>query len=204
MFYDILDKERLEILPLFTKLRERFYLAGGTALALQIGHRDSIDFDFFTDKDIDTVRLFEELREIFACHELLKTQDEKNTLSVIVDGSIMLSFMTYKYPLINPLIKEEYISIASKEDIACMKLSAISSRATQKDYVDIFFLLREVTLSELIGLTKEKLPSLDENLILKSLVFFDDVEMEPIKFTEGNAIDFSAVKKAIEEAVRKS
>jgi len=204
MFYDILDEKRKAILPLFKKLPSGFYLAGGTALALQIGHRDSIDFDFFINEDIDTDKFFEKLRDIFESHKLVKTQEEKNTLSIILNDSVRLSFMTYKYPIIKPLIIEPYIKIASKEDIACMKLSAISSRATQKDYVDIFFLLKEFTLKELLVFVKEKLPSLDEDLILKSLVFFDDVEMEPIKFTPGNDIDFFEIKSTLEEAVRRN
>jgi len=202
MFYNILDKERQEILPLLAKLPAGFYLAGGTALALQIGHRDSVDFDFFIDQDIDTNVLFEELREVFQDHELLKTQEEKNTLSVIIDGSIKLSFMTFKYSLLSPLIKEQYINIASKEDIACMKLSAITSRATQKDYIDIFFLLKEFSLSELLTLTKQKFPSLDENVVLKSLVFFEDVIKEPIKFTVGSEVDFREVENKLKEAVK--
>lgn len=68
MFYNILDQKRLALLPLFKSFKEGFYLAGGTALALQIGHRDSVDFDFFSEEDIDTKELFERLRKIFAGH----------------------------------------------------------------------------------------------------------------------------------------
>lgn len=202
MFYNILDKERQSALSLFGKLPQCFYLASGTALVLQIGHRDSIDFEFFTQDAIDTEILFENVREVFVGHTLVKVQDEKNTLSVIIDDSIKLSFMTFKYPLIRPLIKERDMSIAALEDIACMKLSAITARATQKDYVDIFFLLKKFTLAELLTFVREKMPSLDENIILKSLVFFDDIEPEPIKFIEGNEVDFSEIKNTLQDVVR--
>jgi hypothetical protein len=80
MFYNILDKKRLAILPLLKNFKADFYLAGGTGLALQLGHRDSIDFDFFLPKNIDTPKLFFTIRYIFKNHKILKVQEEKNTL----------------------------------------------------------------------------------------------------------------------------
>jgi hypothetical protein len=80
MHLEILDDNRKKILPLLSKIDGRFYLAGGTALALQIGHRDSIDFDFFTDSDINTEKLFDSVVEIFKDHKVVKTYTEKNTL----------------------------------------------------------------------------------------------------------------------------
>ena len=93
MYWDILDEKRKEILPFFSGLKKYgFYLAGGTALALMIGHRDSIDFDFFTEKDFDTEKLFDDLVYIFSIYEIERTRVEKNTLSVLVDGCIKISF----------------------------------------------------------------------------------------------------------------
>lgn len=78
MYFDILDEERLALLPYFTFTKaEGLYLASGTALALQIGHRDSIDFDFFIDRDVDTRVLFEKLREVFVGQSITKVQEEK-------------------------------------------------------------------------------------------------------------------------------
>ena len=76
MFYNILDKKRKNILPFLKNFKSDFYLAGGTALALQIGHRDSIDFDFFAPQDIDTKKLFEKIRDIFQDFEISKIQEE--------------------------------------------------------------------------------------------------------------------------------
>ena len=201
MFYNILDKKRKEILPLFKSFKKDFYLAGGTALALQIGHRDSVDFDFFTQKTIDTITLFKKLKKIFKNHTLLKIQEDKNTLSIIIDESIKLSFFTYKTKLISQLIKEDYINLAPIEDIACMKLAAITSRATNKDYIDIYFILQKLPLSVLLEKTRIKLPEIDTNLILKSLVFFDDVKKEPIRFKNNKNIDFKVIKSFIKKTV---
>src|SRR3989338_4314081 len=161
MFYNILDKKRLSILPLFRNFKNSFYLAGGTSLALQIGHRDSVDFDFFSKEDINTKELFELLRKIFKGHKLLKIQEEPNTLTVLIDESIKISFFTYKYKLIDKIIRDENITYASIQDIACMKLSAITGRASNKDYIDLYFILKLFSLSNLLGKSQDKYPELD-------------------------------------------
>ncbi|MBU4375122.1 nucleotidyl transferase AbiEii/AbiGii toxin family protein [Patescibacteria group bacterium] len=203
MFYNILDKKRLSILPLLNAFKKDFYLAGGTALALQIGHRDSIDFDFFCPKDIDTKKLFNKIKEIFKGRKILKTQEEKNTLSVFIDGNIRLSFLAYKYKLNEKLIDEKNIKLASAADIGCMKLSAIAGRASSKDYIDLYFILKIIPLDKLIKKANKIMPELDANLILKSLVYFDDIEKEPINFKNNNNVDFQQVKKFLIAKVKK-
>lgn len=203
MFYSILDKKRLDILPLFKSFKNDFYLAGGTSLALQIGHRDSIDFDFFSDNDINTARLFERLREIFKEHKLLKIQEEINTLSMLIDELVKVSFFTYKYKLIDKTISDENFIFASVADIGCMKLSAITGRASNKDYIDLYFILKLFSLSELLEKAHEKYPELDRNLILKSLVYFEDVTAEKIIFKNNNDIAFEEVKSRLRSEVKK-
>ncbi len=202
MFYNILDKKRLDILPLFKEFKKDFYLGGGTALALQLGHRDSADFDFFTEKNINTKELFEKIKEIFKGYKILKAQEEKNTLTVFIDNSIKISFFTYKYELLNKLVSEENFRLASVFDIACMKLSAITGRASSKDYIDIYFILKRFSLKYLLRGAKRKLKDIDESLILKSLVYFDDVEKEPIKFKNNNKISFLATQDFLKKTVK--
>jgi hypothetical protein len=83
-----------------------------------------------------------------------------------------------------------------------MKLSAITSRMTTKDYVDLYFILQKFSLSELLDLTKEKFPSLDTNLVLKSLVYFNDIIDEPIAYKHEHQIDFDLIKKSLESTVK--
>lgn len=203
MFYNILDKKRLAVLPLLKDFKRDFYLAGGTALALQLGHRDSLDFDFFSPKNIDTAKLFLEITDIFKEHKILKVQEEKNTLTVFIDHNIKLSFFTYKYRLLKKLIAEPNFRLASIPDIAAMKLSAIVSRATNKDYIDLYFILQKLSLADILGKLNKKLPELDVNLALKSLVYFKDVVKEPIKFKNNHNIDFASVKIFFEMEVKK-
>lgn len=201
MFYDILDKKRREILPLFKPFKKDFYLAGGTALALQIGHRDSVDFDFFSKKDIDTNEVFAKLKEVFKGYKIVKVQEEENTLTVIIDENIAVSFFGYKYKLIKPLVKEEYFNLASIEDIGCMKLSAIIGRKSNKDYIDIYYILQKVKLRYILDMARKKMPELDRNLVVKNLVYFKDIEASPIKFRNNNKVTLKEVEKYIKKSL---
>lgn len=202
MFYDILDKKRLDILPLFESFKNDFYLAGGTGLALQIGHRDSVDFDFFSSSDLDTEKLFNEFTDVFQEYDLLKIQEEKNTLGILIDNDINLSFFTYRYPLLNPLINEDNLHIASLDDTACMKLSAITGRASNKDYIDLYFILQKRPLDELLILSAKKFKDIDTNIILKSLIYFEDIEEEYIIFKNNNDTPFGAIKEFLRKKVK--
>ena len=200
---NILDDKRRKILPLFKNFsNDGFYLAGGTGLALQIGHRDSIDFDFFKDGDFDTVLLIEKINAIFVSHKLSITQQEKNTVSCLIDDSIQISFFGHRHKLLNPLLKDDYSNIASIADIGCMKLSAITGRHLEKDYVDLYFILQKMPISELLENFVKKYPNFDKTLILKSLVYFDDIAEEPILFKEGNNVSLETIKTFLQKTVK--
>jgi len=202
MHWGILDKNRKDILPLFSSFTEiGFYLAGGTGLALQIGHRDSIDFDFFVYGDYDTNILKNKIEEVFKGHKIIFTQEEKNTVSCLINDEIRLSFFGYKHNTIKPLIDTEYFKVASIPDIGCMKLSAITSRSVEKDYVDLYFILKTITLVELLNFCSIKYPSLDENLLLKALVYFDDIKEEKILFKEGHYVSLPEIKSYLQKIV---
>lgn len=203
MHYEILNKKRKNILPLLAELQDDFYLAGGTALALHLGHRESADLDFFTQKDIDTAKLTEKLKEIFKNYKFTKIQEEKNTLSVLIEREIKLSFFTYKYPLLKKLHKEKYLTLASLKDIGCMKLSAILSRSSNKDYIDIYYILHELKLKTLLESAQQKFPEIDPNLVLKSLVYFEDMEEEPINFQSNKEVDLEEVKDLLTKKAKK-
>jgi len=203
MFYDILDTERKNVLPLLGAFKDDFYLAGGTALALHLGHRDSVDLDLFTESHIDTQKLFEVARDVLAGHSLIKVQEEKDTLSIVLDGRIKISFFSYPYPLLKEPVTEEHLRVASIEDIACMKLSAITGRASNKDYIDLYYILQDMPLMTLFGYVKQKLPSLDINLVLKSMVYFDDIEHEQILFKKGREVSFETVQAFLKDEVKR-
>jgi hypothetical protein len=203
MFFNILDKKRMSILPILKEFKNDFYLAGGTGLALQFGHRDSIDFDFFSRKNVGNRELFSRIKRVFNGHEIKKIQDEKNTLTVMIDGVKISFFSFYKYKLIDKLVETDYLKIASIRDIACMKFSAIVSRSTNKDYIDLYFILKKFGLEELLKDLSKKMPELDINLTLKSLIYFKDVIKERIKFRNNNNVDFKTVQDFVAREVGK-
>ena len=203
LHWHILDKKRKAILPLLKKISaDGFYLAGGTGLALQLGHRDSVDFDFFKKEDFDTRALKEKLEQVFKGHQIFISQEERNTLSCEIDNEIHLSFLGYPYELQKPLIRNEHFDIASIEDIACMKISAIESRAVERDYVDLYFILQKISLDDLFGWCEKKYPPFNRMVALKSLSFYDDVLRWKLVFKEGHKVSWGKVKKYLQESVQ--
>lgn len=150
-----------------------FFLVGGTALSLQIGHRISIDIDLFSRQSFDVMKVEEKLSESFAFKKLYISE---NTLKGTIDG-IFIDLLTHKYPLVNPLIVEEEIRMASLEDISAMKLNAIIGNGQRlKDFVDLSQLSFNLSLNQMIKAYKIKYNSSDEIIILKAIMFFDDID----------------------------
>jgi len=203
LFFDILSPERKKILPHLRGFKDTFYLAGGTALALQLGHRDSVDFDFFTSKKFQTEELFKKNQTSFPQSAIQKMQEENGTLSVSINQNIRLSFFYYPYKMISNFIDADYFFLASLADIGCMKLNAITSRSLQKDYVDLYFILGEIPLARLLDFASQKLPELDTNLILKSLIYFADIQEEPIVYKNDQEVEFSKVKAFLIQETKK-
>lgn len=202
-FQEILDENRLKLLPKLKFFKNKwFYLGWWTALALQYWHRNSIDFDFFIKNDIDTKKLYEEILNNFIWEKIIKTFEENNTLYIEIND-IKLSFFAYKYNLLKPLIITEYIDLAPKLDISSMKLWAIQNRATNKDYVDLYYLIKEFGIKDLIlNFYKKYWKVVNENLILKSLIYFEDIKNEVLILTDKN-LDFEKVKEYLVNIVSK-
>lgn len=154
-----------------------FYLAGGTALALHLGHRVSVDLDFFSDRPLETDVLKQKLS---SAGKFSLDYEDKDTLNSVLDG-VKLSFFYYSHILLYPTVIFGGIQIADKRDIAAMKLAAISSRGSKKDFIDIYFLLKEYNLADLLEIFAQKYKGIDYNKlhILKSLTYFNDAENEP-------------------------
>lgn len=153
-------------------------LAGGTGLALQLGHRTSEDFDFFRTDDVDPRRLIPALEAAGAC-ELL--QEAEHTLTLLCAG-VKLSFFRVRDPFIFPLKSYRFFHVASVREIALMKLVAISGRGARKDFVDLYRILREgFTLPGLFADLPRKYGPARINTyhILKCLTYFADAEEEP-------------------------
>lgn len=200
---ELLDKERLKIFQNLLHFRRYGYLAGGTALAFQLNHRRSVDFDIFVSQEIKP-RLFKECKEIFG-KNLLRRTDNRELLVFTTPQQVDITFVYYEYKTIFPLVKTPSISLAALNDIAADKAYTVGHRATWRDYVDTFFLIKKgkITLSKIIGTAQKKFAAeFNENLFLEQLVYFADVEMTPISFVEKPYSE-NQIKNSLEEETRK-
>jgi len=176
-----------------------YYLAVGTGLALQYNHRKSVDFDFFKDYDFTNEEIIEKLRNI---GKVQVQSEAKNTLHALVDN-IQVSFLGYKYPLLKDFSTVGHIKIADHLDIACMKLSAIVSRGTKKDFVDLYFLLQNFKLDELFHHYEKKYAVKDYTyILLKSLVYFEDADQDPMPVLY-EPVSWEKIKYTITKEVQK-
>jgi hypothetical protein len=154
-----------------------FYLAGGTALALQLGHRISRDFDFFSCETFDEEGLLQRMQD--AGVSLVSKAPETLHLQLL---DIKVSFLGYRYPVLFPFGSWMSLRVADPRDIACMKISAVAGRGSRRDFVDLYVTARQYGLPHLLELFRQKYAQLDFNLLhaLKSLTYFTDAEKEPM------------------------
>jgi len=203
VFEQVLPGNTKAILAVLEKseIIQKAYLAGGTALSLQLGHRISYDLDFFTQEEFDEQMLLPEIKKIS------NFQLEKIAWRTILGkfADVKFSIFYYKYPLLYAAKKFGMIKITEIRDIAAMKIAAIASRGTKRDFVDLYFICKEiVSLPNAIQLYDKKYKNLaaTEMHIMKSLIYFDDAEPDEMP-KMLKKVEWSDVKKYFEYEVRK-
>lgn len=182
-----------------------FYLAGGTALAMQIGHRISVDFDLFIDSQIKASQL-SELKKYFKDSKIETLINNPDELTVLVD-SVKITFLNYPFPLIESNIDFEGISLMNPKDIAAAKAYAIGRRGTLKDYIDLYFLFREnhTDINECITIAKQKFGrEFNARLFAEQLIYLDDIEDEEIVFIKDRVskIDIQSYFESIIKTIK--
>lgn len=185
--------KRIQQIPLFANLR----LVGGTALALQLGHRISVDLDFFGKFDLDFEEIESEL--MMNGYKIDPFNKSKNIKQLAVDG-IKVDFVNYRYDWIAAAIEEDGIKMAGMEDIAAMKLAAITGRGTRKDFVDVYFLLQHFSLKQLFDMYTAKYTDASLFPVMMSLGYFSDAEQSPMP-EMLLPIDWEEIKVAIRAAI---
>lgn len=155
-----------------------FYLAGGTGLALHLGHRRSVDLDFFTDRTFDEDSL---LQRIQSFAEFSLAAKEPGTLHAQVRG-VKVSFLFYDYPMLFPMTTFVVQNVADPRDIACMKLSAMASRGTKRDFVDLYTVSRQYGLAQILQWFAKKFAQarFSQVHVLKSLTYYEDADKDPM------------------------
>jgi predicted nucleotidyltransferase component of viral defense system len=198
MFKDALPEKLKAILKKITPVvrTKRFYLAGGTGLALQIGHRISEDLDFFCDVSFDPNSLLLTLKNRTDSSEEVAV--ETHTLLVFLEGA-RCSFFFYKVPLIYEPVVFERLDVADWRDILAEKFKTISQRGSKKDFYDIFAIMRSKTLTieEAVSIFKKRFAKTGLNTyhVLRSLTYFEDADGEPDPVMMGaNTFSWEEVK----------
>lgn len=177
-----------------------FFLVGGTALALQIGHRHSIDLDLFIDKKFDVQNVLNHLVEIYGFEA---DNIAAQTLIGAIEG-VKTDFISHRYALANPLIETEKIRMVSLEDIAAMKLNAISQSGQRlKDFVDVFFLLEKMPFQDMLAAYQIKYPSSNSIIPLRAITYFDDIDPAIDAPVLVQSFSLKEMKKRLVEAVQK-
>lgn len=181
-------------------ISQPFYLAGGTALALQIGHRHSVDLDFFSEKKFSVKRL---VNNLSAIDRVTVTYEDPESVSVELGGA-KLSFLYYPYRLLFPFVLwNGYGKLADVRDIACMKIDAIASRGTKRDFVDLYYLLKRYSLQDLLAFFGKKYENVHYNTlhIMKSFVYFADADDETMP-KQTKLIPWKSIKNTVMDEVR--
>lgn len=161
------------------KLSKEFYLAGGTALALQLGHRLSVDLDFFSATQADVPALMEPLRHALREFSPVLSDSSWGNLVFLADG-VRVGFYGYGYDMVKPLLQTEGMALASVEDIALMKMDALLARASRKDFHDLYAICQRIELRVLLDLAPRKYPSVRdfEAQVARHMVAFERAEAE--------------------------
>ena len=208
MYWNIFDKDRYELLKKISEVVsiDDYYMIGGTAISLQLGLRESYDFDFCVKSEFNNEILLNELRNIGNVEVI---QNQKGTCDVLLNG-VQVSFFYYPNKVINDFVKTEEmpkLKIASALDIAVMKMVAIGGRGAKKDFFDLYNIIEKcnITVDELVnGLMQKCGDNINYVNIIMGLSYFEDAEDEilPNTFVEYNWEDikkfFIALQKEIE------
>ena len=198
--YQTVEPHTLELLrqlmkaPLLRKTR----LVGGTALALQYGHRSSVDLDFFGEVETTTEELSQELGQVGA----VTLFGQGKMIKGFAVDDVRIDIVNYAYPWLEEAIIEDGLRLASPIDIAAMKIYAIENRGSRKDFIDMYFLLKHYSLGEILSFYKRKYPEHSEFVALRSLTYFEDAESFAMPKMYAD-FDWEELKRSIIVSVNK-
>jgi len=200
MFLGALSDKAKEIFPKLSNFND-FYLAGGTALALQIGHRMSVDFDLFSGEDIPD-NLLDKVKKNFFDKSLSLSVNNIDELTVFIE-EIKTTFLKYPFPIILDVIDYEGVKLLSVKEIAATKAYTIGRRGSYKDYVDLYFIIsgQYSSLDEIINLAEKKYGGeFNSRLFLEQLVYLEDIKDIEIIFL-GKKISKAEVEEFFKKII---
>lgn len=198
MHDEVLTDGQRQLLPLTQNFSPQFGLVGGTAVALQLGHRRSIDFDLFSLKPFEVDRVKEVIRK---SHKIEHTFiSGRNELTVLV-SQVKLTFYYYPYQIEFGKKFKEIISVPDLPTLAAMKALALGKRAKWKDYVDVYFIFKQYALEDVVSKAEELFGGeFNEKLFRVQLAYFEDIDYsEQVEFMPGFEVEEEVVKEKLTE-----
>ena len=194
MHLEILTKEQHALLPFIKKYAKNYYLVGGTAIALHIGHRSSIDFDLFTDANVNALSIKKQvLQSGFTSNIIVQKHDQIH----FTINTVKLTFFQFPFLIEATTYHEKYFRMPDLLTLAAMKAFALGGRGKWKDYVDLYFMLKNhFTISEICDKAKELFTDVfNPVLFSKQLCYFEDISFdEPVDFMPGFEVSEKEVK----------
>ncbi|PIP14600.1 hypothetical protein COX47_04285 [Candidatus Roizmanbacteria bacterium CG23_combo_of_CG06-09_8_20_14_all_35_49] len=198
MYKNILNADQERLLPFIKSFSSDFYLVGGTALALHLGHRRSIDFDLFTDSSFDPMQL---RTKILESYKIEHTFSQGSGELTVVINKVKITFFHYPFPIERDLDFEEIIKVPDILTLGAMKSFALGRRAKWKDYVDLYFIFQKHSFQELIDKTNLIFrQEFNEKLFRTQLAYFKDIDYsEKIDYIKGFEKEDEEIKKYLEK-----
>ncbi len=193
MHKNILAPEQMQLLPLLKLFNKKFYLVGGTAIALQIGHRMSIDFDLFTKGNINSKKIIELLNKEVEVSVTLQKAYQLN----LIANRVKMTFFNFPYKMAHPIIVDDFLSMPDLLSLAAMKTFALGRRAKWKDYVDLYFIFKyHYSFSEVINKTQQIFgQEFVEKQFRAQLCYFEDISFEEqVVYTISNPPSDTEIK----------
>ena len=197
MHKEILTKNQISLLPIVRHFSKAFGLVGGTAIALHIGHRRSIDFDLFTDRDFENGSIRNSIVRFKKINKVLR--DERGQYTTVVNG-VNLTFLYYPYAVKYSKRLDGIIRMPDLLTLAAMKAFALGRRAKWKDYVDLFYLLKNyLTLEQLIKKAGQMFGNeFNEKNFRVQLAYFKDIDYsEKVMYMRGFQIKDAVIEKEL-------
>lgn len=200
MHEEILTAEQIKLLPTVGLFKKKFGLVGGTAIALHIGHRRSIDFDLFTDEKFSNAAIRRTIAERARVDSVFRDEDGQFTLTV---NGIRHTFFQYPYHIEYPDPFKTYARLPSLLTLAAMKAYALGRRTKWKDYVDLYFIIKHRhSIADIIGQARQIFKQeFNEKLFRVQLAYFPDIDYtEQVIFMPGFAVDDAIIQQELLES----
>lgn len=195
---EVLTKEQIELLPLVKMFKRKFGMVGGTAIALHVGHRESVDFDLFSLKEFDNGKIRRKITEVKKISNVVRDETGQYTLII---NNVRFTFFYYPFEIAFSKNFDDIIGVPDLLTLGAMKAYALGRRPKWKDYIDIYFIKQRYSIKDIVKKADEIFKGeFDEKLFRRQLCYFKDINYnEPVVYKKGFETEEEVVKRELTE-----